>query len=70
MGRWLLLAVVAASLASTPFAGLSVGIPLNNVVGYLGSISECVWKAYFQHSIERSRTGQFGEIVPSLLEAA
>jgi hypothetical protein len=34
-GRWLLLAVVAVSLASAPFAGVSTGVPLDNIVGYL-----------------------------------
>lgn len=39
-GRWLLLAVVAVSLASVPFAGVSIGVPLDNIVGYLLSLTD------------------------------
>jgi hypothetical protein len=39
-GRWLLLAVVAISLASVPFAGVSAGIPLDNIIGYFLSLTD------------------------------
>lgn len=38
--RWLLLVVVAINFASVPFAGVSTGAPLDNIVGYLLSLSE------------------------------
>ncbi len=39
-GRWLLLAVVAISLGSVPFAGVSTGAPLDNLVGYFLSLTD------------------------------
>src|SRR5512135_1651690 len=39
-GRWLLLAVVTVSLASVPFAGVSTGVPLDNIVGYFLSLTD------------------------------
>jgi hypothetical protein len=39
-GRWLLLAVVVTSLASVPFAGISVGVPLDSIVGYFTSLTD------------------------------
>ena len=39
-GRWLLLAVVAISLASVPFAGVVIGVPLDNLVGYFLSLTD------------------------------
>ena len=39
-GRWLLLAVVSISLASVPFAGVSTGVPLDNLVGYVLSLTD------------------------------
>jgi hypothetical protein len=37
-GRWLFAAVAAIGLACVPFSGLSVGAPLDNLVGYLASL--------------------------------
>ena len=39
-GRWLLLAVVTVSLVSVPFAGVSTGVPLDNIVGCLLSLTD------------------------------
>lgn len=39
-GRWLLLSVVAISLASVPFAGISVGASLDNLIGYFLSLTD------------------------------
>lgn len=37
-GRWLFVAVSAIGLACVPFSGLSVGVPLDNLVGYLAAL--------------------------------
>lgn len=39
-GRWLFLVVVAIGLASAPFAGVSAAVPLDNIVGYLLTLTE------------------------------
>ena len=37
-GRWLFVALTAIGLAFVPFSGLSVGAPLDNLVGYLAAL--------------------------------
>lgn len=37
-GRWLYLAVVVIGLTSVPFAGVSIGAPLDNLVGWLATL--------------------------------
>ena len=39
-GRWLLVAIAMAGLASLPFTGLSVGTPLDGIVGSLLTLSD------------------------------
>ena len=39
-GRWLLLAVVVIGLASAAFAGISVSVPLDNIVAYCATLTD------------------------------
>ncbi len=39
-GRWLLLAIVVVSVASVPFSGMAISVPLDTVVGSLTGLTD------------------------------
>lgn len=39
-GRWLLLAIVVVSVASVPFSGMAITVPLDNLVGSLTGLTD------------------------------
>ena len=65
-GRWLLAAIAVAGLVSLPFSGLSVGTPLDGIIGSLLTLSDgAVLALAFLHPL-RKRCGAMSASNPSI----